>query len=354
MAGNVVGIIGVRGLTRCQHYIVCDVYQGVDGAHTRLPDAVLHPVGGGLDADTLDLGAGHTGAPVTVLHGDMEAGGVFHIPLKAGEVGHGQIVKSRDLPGDTVVAPEVGAVGHGFVIDLQNDVIEVQRVRQRRTCRGVKGGQVQNGGFLLIGEEVKETDFAGGADHAVAGNTPELALFNLHRLPLAVPAAPCAGESHGHLFSHIEIGAAADNIFDFTAADVSLADFQLVGVGMLLDGGDKTHHHAAEILGQIRGVLHLHGGHGQVVGKALEIHIVRELYIVLDPIQRNFHCVKPSLISGTASGSAGRRCGTGAHRPRRSASSPDGPDRCSHRSRCIRRDPDRPPGGHWGGGCRRA
>ena len=56
----------------------------------------------------------------------------------------GQAVQGRQLPGDAVVAPQVGAVGHGFVVDLQNDVVQIQRVRQRRTGGGVKGAEVED------------------------------------------------------------------------------------------------------------------------------------------------------------------------------------------------------------------
>ena len=66
-----------------------------------------------------------------------------------------------------------------------------------------------------------------------------------------------------------------------------------------------------------------------------------------------FSCVSPPF-NGTVPGSAGRRCGTYARHPRRSASSPAGPGRCSHRTRCIRPDPGPPSAGHWDGACRRA
>ena len=51
------------------------------------------------------------------------------------------------------------------------------------------------------------------------------------------------------------------------------------------DLSDLAHHHVVERRAQIGGVLHLHGGHGQVIGQTLQIHILRELDIVPDPIQ---------------------------------------------------------------------
>ena len=105
VTGNVVGIIGVGGLARGQHHVVGDVHQRVDGPHTHLPDAVLHPIRRRLDGHVLDLRASYAGAALRVLHGDVEAGGVLDVPVEVGEFHHGQVVQRRDLAGDAVVTP---------------------------------------------------------------------------------------------------------------------------------------------------------------------------------------------------------------------------------------------------------
>ena len=106
--GDVIRIIGVGGLAGGQHHIVGDIHQRVDRAHAGFPDPHLHPVGSGLDADIFDLRAGHARAALRVLHGDVEPGGVLHVPVEMGELRHGQVVQRRDLAGDAVVAGRDG------------------------------------------------------------------------------------------------------------------------------------------------------------------------------------------------------------------------------------------------------
>ena len=285
VTGNVVRVEGVGGLTGGQHHIVGDVHQRVDGPHTHAPDAALHLVGGGLDAEPLDLSGQVAGAALRVLHGDVEPGGVLHVPVEVGELHHGQMVQRRQLPGDAVVPPQVGAVGHGLVVDFQDDIVEIQRVGQRCAGGRIEGAEVEDDGLPLHGEQVGKADLHGVADHAIAVHAPELALFDLHRLTLAVPAAEGAGQRHRHLHAVAEVGAAADDLLDVAAADVGAADTQLIRVGVGQDLLDLTHHHIVERSAQIDGVLHLHGGHGQVIGQTLQIHILRQLYIIPDPIQ---------------------------------------------------------------------
>ena len=272
------------GLTGGQHDVVGNIYQCVDGTHTRLPDANLHPVGGGLDEYVLNLGASHAGAALRILYGDMETRSVLHITVEVGELFHGQVIQRRQLTGDAVMAPQVGAVGHGLVVDLQNDIVQLQRVGQRRTGRRVEVAQIEDVGLLLGGEQVGKADLHRAADHAVALHAAELALLDLHQLALAVPLAHGAGQRHGHLHAFGQVAAAADDILDL-AADIGLADLQLVGVGMLLDGLDPAHHHVVELLGQLDGVLHLHGGHGKIIRQPLQIHIRRQVDVILDPVQ---------------------------------------------------------------------
>ena len=134
------------------------------------------------------------------------------------------------------------------------------------------------------GEQVGKADLHGAADHAVAFHAAQLAHLDLHRFTLAVPAAHGAGQRHGHLHPLAQVGAAADDIL-YLAANVGFADFQLVGIGVLLNGHDLPHRHVVELTAQINGILHLHGGHGQVIGQTLQIHIRGQIHVILDPIQ---------------------------------------------------------------------
>ena len=283
VARDVVGVEGVGGLTGSQHDVVGHVHQRVDGTHAHLPDAALHLIGGGLHVQVLNGGGHVTGAALRVLHGDGQAA-LAHVAPVGGDRLQGQAVQGRQLTGDAVMAPQVGAVGHGLVVDLQNNIVQLQRVGQRRTGRRVEVAQIEDVGLLLGGEQVGKADLHRAADHAVALHAAELALLDLHQLALAVPLAHGAGQRRGHLHAFGQVAAAADDILDL-AADIGLADPQLVGVGMLLDGLDPAHHHVVELLGQLDGVLHLHGGHGKIIRQPLQIHIRRQVDVILDPVQ---------------------------------------------------------------------
>ena len=284
MALNVIRVEGVGGLAGGQHHIVGDIHQRIDGPHPRTPQAALHPEGGGLDAHAGQLSPDVPGAALRVLHRHRQSAG-GQITGEGAEPGQGQPVQGGDLTGQTVVAPQVGAVGHGLVVDLQNDVVKVQRIGNGGAGGYVKGTEIQNVGLLVGGEQIPQPDLGGGADHTVALDAPQLGFLNFHRLTLAVPAAQGAGAGHGHPHPGGEIGAAADDLPDVAATDIRPADPQLVGVGMGADLRHYAHQHMLEALGQVLGPLHLHGGHGQVIGQTGQVHILRELYIILDPIQ---------------------------------------------------------------------
>ena len=89
VTGDVVGVEGMGGLARGQHHVVGDVHQRVDGPHAYAPDAALHLIGGGLDAEPLDLSGQIARAALRILHGDAEPGGILYVPVEVGERFHG-------------------------------------------------------------------------------------------------------------------------------------------------------------------------------------------------------------------------------------------------------------------------
>ena len=267
-----------------QHHIVGDIHQGVDGPHAHPPDAALHPEGGGLHGQTLYRRADIAGAALRILHGNGEAVGPG-IAGKGRQLLQGQVIQSRQLPGDAVMAPQVGPVGHGLVVDFQDDVVQVQGVGNGGARRSVEIAEVQNVGLLRGGEQISQADLRRAADHAVALDAPELGLLDLHRLALTVPAAHGPGGRHGHLHARADVGAAAYDVPDVAAADVGAADLQLVGVGMGAHLHDPAHQHVVEPPGQVLGPFHLHGGHGQVIGQPRQVHVLGQVHVILDPIQ---------------------------------------------------------------------
>ena len=90
-----------------------------------------------------------------------------------------------------------------------------------------------------------------------------------------------AGNRHAHPFRQVD--PAADDRLRFSVSDIHPAYPQLVRVGLGLDLLDDTDDHLVKAARQILHVLHLHGGHGQVISQLFQVHILRELHIIPDP-----------------------------------------------------------------------
>ena len=52
---------------------------------------------------------------------------------------------------------------------------------------------------------------------------------------------------------------------------------------MGLDFFNYTYNHVVEAAGKVLHILHLHGGHGQIVRQLLQIYILRNFHIIPDP-----------------------------------------------------------------------
>ena len=305
----------MRRVAGGEHHVIGDIDKGVDRAHAGLPNAALHLVGGGLDRHAGHFHADVPRAAVGIVDFHLEVG--LHFRLVGFNLFERQIVKRCEFARDAVVTPEVGAVRHGLVVDLEEHIVQIEGLGQRRAGRSVKRGEIENFGLLRSGEEVAQTNFVGSADHAVGGDAAQLGIFDLDRLALAVPANHGAGAGDGHAHSLLQVDAAADDLLH-VAAEIHLADAQLVGVRMGLHAVDNADDHLVEAAGEVFHILHLDGGHGEVIGELFQIQIGGKRHILPNPGKRKFH-VRPLLI-GTASGISGRRCGTGGRRPHRSAS----------------------------------
>ena len=181
------------------------------------------------------------------------------------------------------MSPEVRTVRHGLVVNLQQNVVHIQRVCKGSACRNFESGQVENLRFLGSRKQFAQPNLIGSADHAVGLHAAELGVLDYHRLAFAVPAHYSAGAGHCHAHAFLQIDSTADNIFNLTAADIYLADSQFIRIGMGLYFLDDTHKHIVKPAGQILHILHLYGRHGQIIGQLFQIHILRDLYIILYP-----------------------------------------------------------------------
>ena len=278
---NIVCVKAMGRISRCQHDIVCNIYQSVDGAHACLPDPVLHLVGRGLYSHAGHFHADVSGTPVRIVDLYLEIR--LYIRCIGLDLLQGQIIQRRDLTGDSVMSPQVRTVRHGLVIDFQQNVVHIQSIRQRCSCRNLKSRQVENLCLLICREQVAQANLTGSADHAIGLHPAELGVFNHHRLALSVPAHYRAGAGHSHTHALLQVDSSADDILDLTAADIYLAYLKLIRVGMGLDFRNDTHKHIVKPACQIFHILHLYGRHGQIIGQFFQIHILRDLYIILYP-----------------------------------------------------------------------
>ena len=80
-------------------------------------------------------------------------------------------------------------------------------------------------------------------------------------------------------------GAHAGLLLDLVLADIYLENAKLVCVGMRKNFLDLTHNDLIKTLCQRLCALYLNGRHGEIVGESGKIHIIGELYVILDPIQ---------------------------------------------------------------------
>ena len=283
-----VGIKGVSGLTDRHHDVVGHVHKGVDGAQADLPEAGADEEGSGLDRKALHLHADVAGTALCVLNAHVKCGDARGclVGLDGEKLG---VVESRDLASHAVVAPQIGAVGHGLVVDLENDVVKTQGNGDVLARLDVEFGKIDDLMLLGRGEEVSKTHLVSTADHAVAGNTAQLGGLDLHGLALAVPAHPCTGDGDDNLHADLQVRATANDIVGGFVTRIYQTNAELVGVGMRVDREDLAHNDVVEGLGNVVYALHLDGGHGQLVGQSGELHVVGQLDVILDPIQGKLH-----------------------------------------------------------------
>ena len=163
MIGDVIGVKSVRRVAGGEHHVVGDIDKGVDRAHAGLPDAALHLVGGGLDRHAGHFHADVPRAAVGIVDLHLEVG--LHFRLVGFNLFERQIVKRCEFARDAVVTPEVGAVRHGLVVDLEEHIVQIEGLGQRRAGRSVKRGEIENFGLLRSGEEVAQTCLLNTSPH---------------------------------------------------------------------------------------------------------------------------------------------------------------------------------------------
>ena len=182
------------------------------------------------------------------------------------------------------MSPEVGAVRHRLVVYFEDYVVQVERVGERRAGGGRELRDVHYLGGLRRREEVREADFARGADHSVAHDAAQLRGLYLDGVALAVPFDPRAGLRDGDELLRREVDSAADYHGRLGVADVYGADAQLVRVGMFVDRQNLSDDKACEALADVRRVLDLDGAHREVVGELVHREVSGKVDVAFYPV----------------------------------------------------------------------
>ena len=281
MVCDIVRIKGVGRITGGKHHIVGDIHKRVDWAHAHLPDPVLHLIRRWFYTYAGHFHADVSGTSVRIV--DLHLKIRLYIGCKRLNFLKRQVVKGRDLAGDTVMTPEIRTVCHGLIVNLQKHIIHIQSICQRGTGRNFKGRQVQNLRFLLCREQFSQSDLIGSTDHTEGSDTAELGILDHHRLALAVPTHNGSRAGYGHPHTFAQIDTTADDVLDLTVSDIYLAHPQTICVRVRLDSLDHTHNHIVEPARQFFHIFYLYRGHGQIIGQLLQIHVLRDIHIIFYP-----------------------------------------------------------------------
>ena len=116
---------------------------------------------------------------------------------------------------------------------------------------------------------VRDLQFFGRAEHALAFNAAELANFDQERFAIFAGRQLGSHQSARHANAHARIGRTTDNIEPFALPDIHLAHAQTVGVGVLHRFLDLANHDAGKGRGHRLQLFHFETGHGQGVGQLL-------------------------------------------------------------------------------------
>ena len=176
-------------------------------------------------------------------------------------------------------APQIDAGrGHGFHTRAYD---AAKHLVARPDARGDGGpGRVdgliviqQGGGFNdTVGKVVGvQLQLLQGAEHAVGQHAAQLAAEDL----LA------AGQQgvvlcHGDEIARVDVPRAGADLERLFFARVDHGDEHMVGIGVLFDGENFSHHHIFDLRTQVLGGLHLGAGHGHRFGKGTLIRVHRD------------------------------------------------------------------------------
>ena len=253
LTSQVAQVKSMHRLAQFEHHIVGHIDEQTEGPDATGFEPGAHPIRRDVVRDALHHRTAPGGAAV-VADGGAPAGGRVG-PAQVGQLGRGQAQGGRHLAGPAALAPQIGAVGQGVVLDREHGVAAAKEGSQRRARHMVVG---QDEDALVAAAKAK---LVLGTDHALARLAAQLGGFD--REFCAIGRAQ-RGPDRGHRdgLPDRDIRRAADDWQRRRAAHIDSGAAQLVGVGMLDAGQHLAHHHAIQARpGALN--LRLNLGHGR-------------------------------------------------------------------------------------------
>ena len=145
---------------------------------------------------------------------------------------------------------------------------------------------------MLVGN----SHFARGDEHAAALDPADRADLEIEAGAGDMRARP---REHRH-HAGTRVGRAAHDLHRLAVAGLDHADFQLVGVRMLLGGDDARDREGRELLRLVLDALDFEADHGELVDDLIERSVGVEM--LLQPGEGELHSLSPPASVGKSSG----------------------------------------------------
>ena len=264
-------------LAQVQHEIVGEVHQEPDGSHADIEKTALHPVGRtGTGRDVLDHPGqiARTTLEIVDLYGDVLAhGGQALVHLVRTEF---PAEDGRKLAGEAVVTPQVGPVGDGLVVDVEQHVVQIEQLDQGLADLRVL---VEDQDTLVA---LPEPQLALRADHAVGDHPADLAGFQA-QASWQHGAHPGVGD----LLSGVHVGSTADDV-ELVLARVHPTQAQAICIRMRAPFEHVAHVDVAKFLAGAHQLLDEGALHGQFLGDLLGRE-AGEIDVIAEPFHAELH-----------------------------------------------------------------
>ena len=299
VAGHFVVVVGVEGLAKFEHDVVCGVDHVIDGPDAVAAETVADPLGRRADFHIFQQASAEAAAVRRIVDGDgpppFKGRAVFHdfhfgesdFPLEDGP----HFLREADH------AEAVRAVCGEF--KFENDVVEAEEAGEVHAHGGIR--RKDHDAFLVrAGEEHGiEAELGSGAHHARGFHAAEFGFLDFHFADLIAAggggvvlrgdARAVEGDGDdlaGH--ARFDIRRAGDDLHGRFLPHVELTYDEMIRVGMFFHGEKPSGDDAGDAFAGVHHVF----DRDAVVGERLR-HLLRveaaDVYKGIEPFQRSIH-----------------------------------------------------------------